>query len=160
MLISRATLNELLAYHYDRRDRVLQFLADTVTLEELVRDLKAGWSSMRNTMVHSMEAEVFWVRYAMQQGGRPDWDFAAYPDVAALKELAASVRTATEQFVAPLTDADLARDAVITYSSGATFSFSLAKGFLHIITHDTHHRGQVMLLARQLGYEPPEIDLM
>lgn len=160
MLTSKATLVELLAFHYDRRDRVLNFLADTVRPDDVVRPMKAGWSSMRETMLHGMEAEVFWVGYAMQQGEQPNWDYAAYPDVASLKALAASVRADTERFVAALTDADLARDAAITYSSGSTFSFPLSKGFLHMILHDTHHRGQVMLLARQLGYEPPEIDLM
>ena len=160
MLIPKATLLELLEYHYDRRRRVLDFLAAKVTPEDFLRPMKAGWSSMQGILVHAIQCEEFWVHSAMRQGAQPDWDSSQYRDAASVRQLAADVQARTEEFVAGLTDADLAREATMTYFSGYTFSFTLAKGFLHMITHETHHRGQVLLLARQLGYEPPEIDLM
>lgn len=160
MFIPKATLLEMLDYHYSRRERVLDYLAAEVKPEDFVKPMNAGYSNMRSTLVHCLAAEAFWVQYGMQKGERSNFDFSQYPDVSAVRVLAGQVRHRTEQFVAGLSDADLAREATITFSSGAETRFSLAKGFFHIITHDTHHRGQVWVLARQLGYEPPEIDLM
>ncbi|MGE5672317.1 MAG: DinB family protein [Mycobacterium leprae] len=160
MKLDLATVRELLTeYHYDRRNRVYDFMTQ-LRPEEFVRDVHAGWGSIRTTLLHCLEAEEFWVGYAVQQQARPDFDPADYPNVAAIRALADKVRRQTESFVARLTEADMARECAITYSSGTRVTFPMAKMFLHVITHDTHHRGQALVLARQMGYEPPEIDLM
>jgi uncharacterized damage-inducible protein DinB len=31
--------------------------------------------------------------------------------------------------------------------------------FTHVITHEFHHKGQIMSMCRQLGYPPPETDI-
>jgi len=31
--------------------------------------------------------------------------------------------------------------------------------FTHVMTHEFHHKGQIMLMCRQLGYAPPETDV-
>ncbi len=128
MILPIATLRELLAYHYDRRERLYDFLAQ-LTPEEFARDVKMGWQSIRGLLLHSLEAEVFWMQHVLQQGERPEWVFERFPDLAAVRTQAARVREQTESF-------------------------------LHVITHDTHHRAQAQAAARQLGYEPPELDLM
>ena len=70
------------------------------------------------------------------------------------------MREETEIYLATLSEADLAREAAITYSDGSETRFTIAKALMHVILHDAHHRGQASTLARQLGYEPPDIDLM
>lgn len=159
MKLPLETLQELLDYHYDRRERLYDFLA-TLTPAEFTRELHVGWGSIRNTLVHCLEAETFWVQYALLKQGRPDFDFAQYPDIAGVRQLAAQVRERTQACVAGLDQDGLNATASITYSSGTVVEFTVAKLFVHVITHDTHHRGQVVALARQLGYEPPELDLM
>jgi uncharacterized damage-inducible protein DinB len=32
--------------------------------------------------------------------------------------------------------------------------------FTHVVTHEFHHKGQVLMLARQLGYAPPDTDVI
>ncbi|MHA1957884.1 MAG: DinB family protein [Candidatus Thorarchaeota archaeon] len=41
-----------------------------------------------------------------------------------------------------------------------TVSFTVAKALVHMATHETHHRGLVIGLIRQLGYEPPDVDML
>lgn len=160
MRLDLTTAKELLnGYHYDRRKLVYEFLAGA-RQEDFVRPVRVGWQSIRNTLVHCLEAEEFWVQHAVLGKARPSFDCDAYPDVASVARLAAEVRSRTENWVAGLTEADLDKEYTITYSSGTQNRFTLSKLLLHVITHDTHHRGQVMALARQMGYEPPEIDLM
>lgn len=159
MILPKQALQELLDYHYSRRERVYNFL-ETIKPEEFTHRQETGWGSIRNALVHCLEAEEFWVQTGMRQQPRPDFDFEAYPDVASLRRLAAEVRSRTESYFAALTEADLAGEATITFSSGAGTRSTLAKAFTHVILHDTHHRGQVWALVRALGYEPPEIDLM
>lgn len=41
-----------------------------------------------------------------------------------------------------------------------TVSFTVAKVFIHLATHETHHRGLIAGLLRQLGYEPPDVNML
>lgn len=159
MNLSAATLRELLDYHYSRRERVCDFLA-TIPPADLTRDMKTGWSSISATMVHCLESEEYWVQYALQKGKRPAFDYAAYPALEQVRSLAAEVQSRTLAYVAGLTDEDLRSTGSVTFSSGTVMEFTLAKVFVHIITHDVHHRGQVMAMARQQGHSPPELDLL
>lgn len=159
MKLPMATLKELLGYHYDRRERLYQFL-EQLPPEHLTADLRVGWRDLRGLLLHCLETEVFWIQCGVLQGERPDWDFRQFPDLAAIRQQAARVRDATEGWLAGLTEEDLDRKAAIRYSDGTEVRFTLAKAVMHLILHDAHHRGQVSSLARQLGYEPPEIDLM
>ncbi|MCM3704658.1 MULTISPECIES: DinB family protein [Bacillaceae] len=34
------------------------------------------------------------------------------------------------------------------------------KLFMHTVIHEYHHKGQIMAMARQLGYEPPNTDVL
>jgi len=159
MFMPLGTTRELLAYHYDRRNRVYEFL-QTLPAAAFTKPLNVGWRDLRGTLIHCLEAEEFWIQHAVLHRARPDFDPAACPDVAAVKRLADEVRARTEAYVAGLTDADMGQEHLVRYSSGTEVRFTTAKLFLHVITHDAHHRGQVVALARQLGCEPPEIDLM
>lgn len=159
MYIPIETLQELLAYHYSRREMLYRFLS-SLTPEEFVRPMHVGWRDIRSTLVHCLECETFWVEHVLQKKGRPDYDFGRYPDVASVQGLAAEVKESTLSCVSRLTDEAMKGTASNTWSNGTVVEFTVSKLFLHVITHDVHHRGQVLALARQLGYEPPELDML
>lgn len=159
MQLTQHSLKELLDYHYGKRELVYDFL-ETLPPEAFVKPMHVGWSNMRSTLVHCLLAEEFWVQHGLRHLPHQGVEFADYPDVASVRRLAAEVRQRTEAYLATLAEQDLGRPEALCYSSGAKVEFTPAKALMHVILHDAHHRGQVVALARQLGYEPPEIDLM
>lgn len=159
MILNKETVLELLEYHYDRRERLYAFL-DSLKPEDLTRSLSAGWGSIRTTLVHCLDAEEFWVQHGLRKGARPAHNPADYPDLQAIRHRAGLVRDQTLAYVATLPADDLGREESITFSSGAVTRFTISKELLHVVTHETHHRGQVLLLARQMGYAPPDLDLI
>lgn len=159
MYLPLQTVRQLLEIHYDRRHRLYDYL-EQLSAEELDRDLKVGWKSIRNLLLHSIEAEEFWVQYGIQKGARPDFDFDRYADLESIRNLSEEVRSRTEAFIFGLTDGEMARSCEITFSSGTRVEFTLSKAILHFITHDWHHRGQVLALTRQMGHTPPDLDLI
>ena len=38
-------------------------------------------------------------------------------------------------------------------------TFTLLQLFTHVITHEFHHKGQIVMMCRMLGYVPPETDI-
>jgi|SRR4030095_11247855 len=39
-------------------------------------------------------------------------------------------------------------------------TYSVLELFTHVITHEFHHKGQVMTMSRILGYTPPDADII
>jgi uncharacterized damage-inducible protein DinB len=50
----------------------------------------------------------------------------------------------------------------MTYVSqkGDTFTYELWRQMLHLVSHQSYHRGQVATLLRQLGLQPPGVDFL
>ena len=63
------------------------------------------------------------------------------------------------QFLSELKDEDLTRN--IEFTIGASNgSMSLGKLMQHAANHGVHHRGQVALMLRLLGYAPGNFDML
>ena len=43
---------------------------------------------------------------------------------------------------------------------GEPISITPGKLLMHTITHEFHHKGQIVAMARQMGYEPPSTDVL
>lgn len=43
---------------------------------------------------------------------------------------------------------------------GEIISITPGKLLMHTITHEFHHKGQIVAMARQMGYEPPSTDVL
>ncbi len=48
----------------------------------------------------------------------------------------------------------------VSFQSGSSGEFTSLWLFTHTITHEFHHKGQIVKIGRQLGYIPPETDLI
>ncbi len=45
----------------------------------------------------------------------------------------------------------------INYAKGSATPFKL---FTHVVTHEFHHKGQILSISRHLGYTPVDTDIM
>jgi uncharacterized damage-inducible protein DinB len=81
------------------------------------------------------------------------------PDRCTMKQAAAAHKKSAEQCVRMLSDAlsDSANRRVTKFSRGSwtpTWPAS-ATMFAYMFSHEAHHRGQILMLAHQLGYRLP-----
>lgn len=115
--------------------------------------------SMRNLHVHVADCYVYWLAHVGLQQSRRDLCPAHHPDVASVRAAFAAVDTLVEQFLARCADRlDEPLRRIVPWHEGdlvVTPRWLL----LHPITHEFHHKGQLVLIGRQLGYPPPETDL-
>jgi uncharacterized damage-inducible protein DinB len=63
-------------------------------------------------------------------------------------------------YLATLTDEDLARNVAFALAGGPRHSIPLGTLMLHAAIHAVHHRGQVALMLRMLGQVPGDFDLL
>jgi uncharacterized damage-inducible protein DinB len=155
-----------LLYEYDRwaNKRVLHAVS-TLSAEEFTRDLGGSFRSVRDTLVHIVDAERGWLTCWKEPS--PDSSFIidfwtrndalfnpnAFPDCAAVQLRWAEVEREQVEFVHRVTNESLQRMLPV----GET-QISLAHLMQHLANHSTYHRGQITLMMRQLTAKPLATD--
>jgi uncharacterized damage-inducible protein DinB len=81
-------------------------------------------------------------------------------DLATLEREWPAIQRKWEAWAEGLQDADLGRMVACKSLDGIAYEVAAEKVVLHLVNHDSLHRGQVMGMIRQLGIAPPPTDLM
>jgi uncharacterized damage-inducible protein DinB len=134
-------------------NRRLLAAASRLTPVEFTREMGASFGSVQGTLGHIMKGEARWLHFWVE--GSTDWDTPPedFPDAARLETAWSRLETQRHAFATALGDSQL--EAPLTVRGQ---DFTLAELIHHIVNHSTYHRGQVVLLLRQLGHTPPSTD--
>lgn len=149
-------LSRLYDYHYWATRHVIT-VAARLTPEEFTRPVTGSSESVRNTLVHILSAEWGWLERC---GGPPRGERLSsrdYPTVHSLQVTWAQVERHMRGFLSRMTDGDLTRTVEYSFG-GPAESRSLGDLLHHAAIHAVHHRGQVAVLFRALGYTPGNFD--
>ena len=152
-------LEILYDYGYWANKKLFRVIAQ-LTPEEFTQPVAGSFGSIRNTLVHILSAEWGW---ASRCGGpaRPArLDPDDYPTAESLIETWNNVEVSVRAFLSTLKDEDLARHAEYRGGGAEQRSMPLGELMQHAANHGVHHRGQVALLLRTLGYTPGNFDLL
>jgi uncharacterized damage-inducible protein DinB len=156
---SLALLNELFRYNYWARDRQLK-ACEALTAEQFLRPLGSSFSSIRDTLTHLVAAEWFWLDCWLGRPTGPMLSPEEFPTLAAVSERWHVVELETREYLAALRENALPGPITFVDSRGATWTYILWRTILHLLQHQSYHRGQVTTLLRQVGIEPPEVDFL
>jgi uncharacterized damage-inducible protein DinB len=150
---------ELLDHNYWARDCQLQ-ICGTLTPEEFLRPLGASFSSIRGTLAHLVGVEWIWLERWKGRSPRALPAAEEYPTLAAISERWSVVERDLREYVAGLDEDALALPLTCTNTRGQEWTYPLWRMFLHVMNHQSYHRGQVTLLLRRLGLHPPRVDFL
>lgn len=132
---------------------------DTITSEHfLTENSTFGRGSIRNLLVHNAFTYQYWL--GVQALGKdiafPDYD--AITDIAQVRQMFDHVDAIVAEFISVFSpDALRPMTAVLR---GQTLNVTPLKLFTHAISHEFHHKGQVLSLSRHLGYIPVDTDVI
>jgi len=158
-MVPLATLRELFAYNYWARDRQLEACA-ALSQEQFERSLGSSFSSVRDTLAHLVGAEWVWLE---RWRGRSPQELPAaeeFPTLPAITERWRFVEQGVRGYLTGLDEEALSRPLTYTNFRGETWAYPLWRALLHLVNHQTYHRGQVTTLLRQLGAGPVAVDLL
>jgi uncharacterized damage-inducible protein DinB len=128
--------------------------------EQFTQTVAGSYGSIRNTLVHVLSAEWGWLDRC---GGPPRGERLqpdAFPTVDSLKEVWSRVEADMRAFLANLTADDLLRDVEFALGTGPKRCIPMGALLQHAIIHAAHHRGQVAMLVRVLGFAPGNFDFL
>lgn len=152
-------LEALYDYSYWANERLFQSISK-IKPEEFTQSVAGGRESIRNTMAHVLSTEWGWLSRCGGRQRKAKLDPIDYPTVEALVEEWSKVETYVRDFLSGLQDEDLARSVEYLGSERKKRTMPLGELMQHSIIHAAHHRGQVALLLRELGYAPGHFDLL
>src|SRR5579872_2945388 len=145
-------LRPLVAYNRWANTRLLN-VAAALSAEELDRDLRASFGSLRGTLIHILWGERGWLHHWREGAFLPDPSPGEYPDFKSLRSAWNQHDKAYTAYLHSLTQAQLDSPKAVSANTDA-----LGELIQHVLNHSTYHRGQVTLLLRQLGCEAPSTD--
>jgi uncharacterized damage-inducible protein DinB len=145
-------LRSLVGYNRWANTRLLEATA-ALDAEERERDVRASFGSLQGTLVHILWGEHGWLRFWQEGADMPAAALDDYPDFASLRSAWRDHEREYEAYLYGLMQADLDGPRPLD-----TTTYRLGELVQHALNHSTFHRGQVVLLLRQLGHVPPPTD--
>ncbi len=128
--------------------------------DQFTRDLVSSFHSVRDTLAHILGAEWIWLErwHGRSHSSLP---FAGdFSDLNAIRARWEEVERDLTDFVASLTDEDLARVYEYKTTAGAPQVSPAWEMLQHLVNHGTYHRGQIATMLRQLGNKSQSTDLI
>jgi uncharacterized damage-inducible protein DinB len=154
-----ADLNNLYDYGYWANEKLFDAISQ-LTPEQFTEPIAGGHESIRNTLVHVLSAEWGWLNRCGGPERGPRLNPADYPNAETLNRTWSKVEAYVREFLSVLKDEELARDVEFMNDRGEKRSMPLGNLLQHAASHGVHHRGQVALMLRSLGYAPGNIDML
>jgi uncharacterized damage-inducible protein DinB len=152
-------LRELFQYSYWARDRQLQ-ACQSLTAEQFLRPLGSSFPSIRDTLTHLVAAEWFWLDCWLGRPTGPMLSPEEFPTLADLIGRWRAVELEMREYLAALSEDALPLPVTLIDTKGQSWTYPLWRMMLHVVQHQSYHRGQVTTLLRQVGVQPPEIDFL
>jgi uncharacterized damage-inducible protein DinB len=152
-------LQTLFDYSY-WANRKLFGVVSKLTPEQFTQPVAGSYGSVRNTMVHTLSAEWGWLDRCGGAERGAALDPADYPTVDAVVERWKQIEGYLRAFLSTLRDEDLDRNIEFALGGAPKRSMPLGELLHHATVHGIHHRGQVGLLLRQLGFAPGNVDIL
>lgn len=150
-----------LQYNLVKQSRgVLLDYCSTISKTDFIKQVPSfgRGGSIRNLLVHIANTYEFWIGKCCLES---IMTFTAYEDIQTIdntRDLFVSVDKLMEAFLNQMHVSD---NKEIEYQiSGKTAQSSLEKIFTHVITHEFHHKGQIVSIGRSLAYIPVDTDVM
>ena len=139
------------------REPLLQTLEQMET-EMILKDLGVGKGSIRNILVHLMNAEKYWIS-VLNSSNFEFIEPVSLDDIHSIRETWSGIHEKTREFIGRLKEEQLHHVKSVTWGN-QTVSFTVAKALIHVANHETHHRGLLSGLIRQQGITPPDFDML
>jgi uncharacterized damage-inducible protein DinB len=143
------SIRALFAYNHWANRQLLE-AAGELSAEELDRDLRGSFESIKGTLRHLLWGERSWLRFWREDDFGSDLASNEFPDLPSIVAGWDTLEKEKDVFVRGLSDEKLRASRSVDEDE-----YVLGELIQHALNHSTHHRGQVVLMLRQLGRTPP-----
>jgi uncharacterized damage-inducible protein DinB len=154
---------ELFLTQYDWIQRTRETLfryCETLSPSDYVKELEHfGGDSIRSLHAHVADCYRGWLGNRALGKSLPEINPESIHNVQEMREIFMETDTLVLEFLNEY-KGKWDENVRVTFASGGSAEFTTLWLFTHTTTHEFHHKGQIVKIGRQLGYIPPDTDLI
>ncbi|MCC7159302.1 MAG: DinB family protein [Ignavibacteria bacterium] len=141
------------------REVLLDFCT-SIKPEDLVKENESfNNSSIAELLLHNANTYIFWLK---RFANKEEMEYFKTEDVTGIDEVGKAFAEAdleVERFLNSHSDPAAPIEGEIFWLK-KNMTFTVLELFTHIITHEFHHKGQIMTMARMMAYTPLDADII
>ncbi|MNI47802.1 DinB family protein [compost metagenome] len=140
------------------RNTLLTYIGTISEQDFLTENSSFGRGSIRNLLVHICQTYSAWIgerALGIEQDFLP---FERYETLSNCQSYFKQVDEYIGLFIEKFKGNE--QQEIELKRNGETLIVNPLKLFTHVITHEFHHKGQIMSLSRHLGYTPVDADII
>ena len=148
----------LMEYSHTLRNRYVELFA-TLPWEEVVKSRGASFDSLRNILLHTVDAEDRMVNYVVR-GRLKDWVSRSpddFKDIASVQKRMKEVESKTNAYIAKMTLAELEGRVEYSRPGMPPLTVRVEDILIHVALESIHHFGELIAILWQIDVEPPHM---
>lgn len=147
-------------YEYIKESREVLFeFCKTISPEDFVNQNSSfgRGGSIRNLLVHITNTYQYWIaNLALKK----NVIYSEYENFKTIQDIIILFTTVDDFMFEFISKMDYFGDEISYKIQNVKHSTKPIRLFSHVITHEYHHKGQILSLSRHLGYIPVDTDIM
>ncbi|QQZ07639.1 DinB family protein [Heyndrickxia vini] len=141
------------------RDSLFRY-CDSLTPTDYVKDLETfGGDSIRSLHVHVADCYRVWLGNRALGKSLPVIKPESVNNVQEMREVFRKTDALVHEFLNEFRG-KWDHSVQVSFKDGGSAEYTTLWLFTHTSTHEFHHKGQIVKIGRQLGYIPPDTDLL
>ena len=145
-------LLQYIRYNDWANQRITKFILDNCSAEQIDKEVKSSFPSLKKTLLHIWGAESIWLQRL--KGDSPEvWKGSTFSG--SLDELCKEISQTNQDYIdfaESCGEAFLLSPFAYKNLEGKEFTNSRADAILHCVNHSSFHRGQLITILRQLDF--------
>jgi uncharacterized damage-inducible protein DinB len=117
-----------------------------------------GNRSIKDILIHIPSVYIHWLSNFALKKGMPLTEADSIQSFSGIHKMFELADREVEEFL--ITFQKNWDDPISNTTGGLRLPQSPLTIFTHVITHEFHHKGQILMLSRSFGYTPPDTDVI
>jgi uncharacterized damage-inducible protein DinB len=155
-------MKNLLEYQYElvkNSRKILLEYCNTIKPDDLLKDVEGfGRGSIRNLLVHIINTYHYWLEGFGLKRNKPFLEYESIKSINEIRDKFNDTNLLVTEFLDKFCD-DLEIKIKGEFRNGERL-LTPVELFTHAITHEYHHKGQILSMSRHLGYTPVDTDVI
>jgi len=139
-------------YNLWANQRICNFIKSNLNEEQSNREIASSFSSVKTTLLHIWDAEVIWLT-RLRGNSLTTWPGKSFNGT--MDDLSNGLLAHSGEFsnfISAQENSFFLRELHYSRVSGEKFTSRISDVLLHIMNHNTYHRGQIITIFHQLGF--------